>query len=150
MREIYPFSAQGVYVYKLNPDKDLTNYVKPTRLQKMWNTAISPDEVTHFYSFIWFFPNYDFVNRDIVITSYSIVHRTMQGEVFDLIHNISNPPPHDKIDNLSIIGNEVFFTTNSIDLLGVLNEGILTLYFKTDNENNVQQYRFIPTNKSKL
>lgn len=150
MKDIHPFSAEGVYAYKLNPDKDLTNYEKPTRLQKMWKVATNPDEEIHYYSFIRFFANYDFEDGDLVLQNYSIGSESMRGEVFDLTDYLCKRTPYPKIDKFIIEANEVFFNLNSINFHGILNEGILTLYFDTDNKKNIQQYRFIPANKYKL
>jgi len=150
MKDIFPFSANGVYAYKLNPDKDLINYEKPTRLQKIWKVATSPDQEIHYYSFVRFFPNYDFEDEGLVLQNYSIGLESMRGEVLGLIDYLYKRTPYPKIDKFIIKANEVFFKANSIDFHGILNEGILTLYFDTGNKKNIQQYRFVPANKYKL
>ena len=151
---IYPFNYNGVYAYKLIPEKDLINYEKPSKLQKMWKVA-NNKECEHFYSILRFYPKIENINNELVILDFSIemvsIKLSGSDDIFDIAdYLVKKNAPINKIDNFELIDNKLSFEEKSIIYKGVLNNQILSLTYYFSNEYFNRKYRFVPCKNSML
>ncbi|MDY7394862.1 hypothetical protein UMM65_06385 [Aureibaculum sp. 2210JD6-5] len=78
-----PFKTKGIYVIKLNPEKDLVNY-KPTKLGRIWN-VITNQKHKDFYRVLKFVKKFDYENPDLYVDEYSAdLYTIMTENIYDL------------------------------------------------------------------
>lgn len=142
MEKQLPFRIDGVYVKKINPEEEFSNY-KPTKLKSMWKIAQGKKEYDY-YRILYFKEKYVSPNEKKTI-EYEADLTTMHGELIMIVDS-SRSSTYRSFDFVEIHDDGFSMSNDEIYVSGNFKKPLVrvSIYIKNSGETENFTMRFIP------